>query len=213
MTRPQRLAVIAVAAMPLLLTACGDDSSPDAAPTTPARECASPSGMAQDDWLALCGPSGARRAPGPADTAPVGGWVVQPNGVLVSVSRVEPAPAPQVEPDATRAGATLVVVTLTVTNRSAAPYDVSGVTIREMSRVDGTRAERITHSRLPQQELSGMVAPGQTVFAQQLYSVPDALRPGFRIIVAMTPLPSALPDAIFTGTVPAAGTGTAPAPS
>jgi hypothetical protein len=191
----------------LALAACGDDGDGDAAaPSRP--DCASPSGVSQDDWFTHCAPGGTPAA-GPANTAPVGGWVAMPNGVAVSVARVEPAPVETTQP-----GFTPALITLTVSNRSTTPYDVSGVDIREMGRVDGTRAERITHSQLPQQDLTGTLAPGQATMAQQLFNVPDTLRPGFRIVVAMTPLPSALPDATFTGTLPApSATATATTPT
>ncbi|WTX00156.1 hypothetical protein OG216_45440 [Streptomycetaceae bacterium NBC_01309] len=197
------LAAAAAIAVPVALAACSDDSD---SPKAPAHTCSSPSGMSQDDWLRLCGP-GTGGDSGPQYTAPVGGWVVMPNGIVLSVSRVEAAPATETAAP----GATLALVTLTVTNRTTAPYDASGIAIREMGRVDGTRAERVTHSALPDQNLPNAVPPGQTAFAQQLFNVPDALRPGFRIIVAMTPVPSALPDATFTGTLPATAPGGTPA--
>jgi len=133
--------------------------------------------------------------------------VALPNGVVVSVARVEPAPAAE----SAAPGSFPALVTLTVTNRSQTPYDVSGVRVAEMGRVGGVRAERIAHGSLPQQDFTGTVAPGQAVFAQQLFDVPDALRPGFRVVVAMTPLPSALPDVTFTGTIPSASDTASPA--
>ncbi|MYS86228.1 hypothetical protein [Embleya scabrispora] len=196
---------IVVAAL-LAVTGCGDDgkSSSPTASASPSVGC-DPPALAQDEWLRSCGP-GSGRDTGPANTAPVGGWVALPNGIVVSVARVEPAPVVE----SAGPGSFPALVTLTVTNRSQTPYDVSGVRISEMGRVGGPSAERITHGSLPQQDFTGTVAPGRTVVAQQLFDVPDALRPGFRVIVAMTPIPSALPDATFTGRLPQ-GTGSAPA--
>ncbi|WP_331772530.1 hypothetical protein OG948_54480 (plasmid) [Embleya sp. NBC_00888] len=211
MSRRVMCVCIVVTAL-LSLAGCGDDndgkSGSGTTSASPSVSC-DPPGLPQDEWLRLCGP-GSGRDTGAANTAPVGGWVAMPNGVVVSVARVEPAPAAA----SAAPGSFPALVTITVTNRSQTPYDVSGVHVSEMSRVGGERAERITHGSLPQQDFTGTVAPGQSVFAQQLFDVPDALRPGFRIIVAMTPLPSALPDATFTGTLPqSAGTTPTRSPS
>ncbi|MGW0658428.1 hypothetical protein [Streptodolium elevatio] len=208
------LSLVGAALSLLALTACADDNGkgssrpPSAAAASGASggagsvNCAAPApGTSQDSWFAQCGPA---QTSGPANTAPVGGWVALPNGVAVSIARVEPVPAPV----AAQPGTTPALVTLTVTNRSTAPYPTSGIAIREMGRVDGTRATPVTHPQLPQQELPATIAPGQSAFTQQLFDVPDALRAGFRIIVAMTPEPSALPDATFTGTLTASSSST-----
>ncbi|WP_406284175.1 hypothetical protein [Embleya sp. NBC_00896] len=199
--RPMLL--VAAIATALALGGCGDDD--DSAPsvrapsiTAPATvaNCAEP-GLTQDQWLRLCGPaSGNTRAPGRSYSAPVGGWVQMPGDIVLSVSRVEATPIEGTGGP----GSTPCVVTLTVTNRSSAPYDVSGIVIREMSGTSGGgRAERITHSQLDHQELTGLIAPGTSTFTNQLFNVPNEILEGFRVVVGLQPTPGTVPDATFTG--------------
>ncbi|MFE3202280.1 hypothetical protein [Embleya sp. NPDC059237] len=199
--RSRTIAAIGAVLLGLTLTACSSDDGDSKGDRTPVNPAVT-------------------QPPGPASAPPAGALgrpvVISGAGleVTTTVERIPvytgalaSTPDGQVNAGLLKDGASPVRVRIAVSNRGVAPFDLSGLFVREFAgATSGGVASYTDWSSVREEKLAGLVAPGSSGTGTVSYAVPPRVADGFRITIAVQRgSAGALPDLVVTGRLDSSG--------